>query len=220
MPRESKRPSNNPAGRPLSSEVTAAVQRATIEILAESGYRGMSMDAVAKRAGVSRPALYRRFPSTTSLAVAALEQAGREAAAFASSNDISRELEKYLSAVAMALDRRGPVGRAFRGALSEALIDDEFASKFALLIERRREPVAARLREAYPSLKDQDVQQMLDLLFGPLLYRLLIRDLPVSRREMRASIKSALETVRHIQHSRDREGYGVKVSKHKRTIPE
>ena len=45
--------------------------------LVERGYAGLTLEGVAKRAGTSRPVLYRRWPSRTALATAAL---GRHAA--------------------------------------------------------------------------------------------------------------------------------------------
>jgi AcrR family transcriptional regulator len=43
--------------------VDEAVLRATRELLVESGYTGTTVDGIARRAGVSRPAIYRRWPS-------------------------------------------------------------------------------------------------------------------------------------------------------------
>jgi AcrR family transcriptional regulator len=40
--------------------------------LVEQGYPGLTLEGVAKRAGTSRPVLYRRWPSRTALATAAL----------------------------------------------------------------------------------------------------------------------------------------------------
>ena len=40
--------------------------------LVERGYAGLTLEGVAKRAGTSRPVLYRRWPSRTALATAAL----------------------------------------------------------------------------------------------------------------------------------------------------
>ncbi len=45
--------------------------------LVERGYAGLTLEGVARRAGTSRPVLYRRWPSRTALATAAL---GRHAA--------------------------------------------------------------------------------------------------------------------------------------------
>lgn len=51
------------AGRPRDTRIDEAVLRATRELLVESGYAGLSLTVIAHRAGTTRPALYRRWPS-------------------------------------------------------------------------------------------------------------------------------------------------------------
>lgn len=48
-------------GRPRNRAIADAVLRATVELLAESSYAELSLDAVAARAGTSKPAIYRRW---------------------------------------------------------------------------------------------------------------------------------------------------------------
>jgi AcrR family transcriptional regulator len=51
------------AGRPRDTRVTDAILDAVLAELADNGFRGMTMEAVARRAGVGKSALYRRWPS-------------------------------------------------------------------------------------------------------------------------------------------------------------
>lgn len=51
------------AGRPRDTRVTDAILAAVAAELADNGVRGLTMDAVARRAGVGKSALYRRWPS-------------------------------------------------------------------------------------------------------------------------------------------------------------
>jgi AcrR family transcriptional regulator len=60
------------AGRPLDPELSRAILDATIEVLAEDGYGRLSLEAVAQRAGVHRPAIYRRWPTKADLVAAAV----------------------------------------------------------------------------------------------------------------------------------------------------
>ena len=50
-------------GAVLRQRVTDAITEAAFAELAEGGYARMSMEAVARRAGVGKAALYRRWPS-------------------------------------------------------------------------------------------------------------------------------------------------------------
>ena len=54
-------------GRPRDKRIDSAVLRATVELLAETGYAELSVDAIARRAGTSKPAIYRRWPSKAHL---------------------------------------------------------------------------------------------------------------------------------------------------------
>lgn len=59
-------------GRPRDVGVDQRILHATIDVLGASGYAGMSMDAVAASAGVSKPTIYRRWPTKIELATAAI----------------------------------------------------------------------------------------------------------------------------------------------------
>src|ERR1700758_824777 len=54
-------------GRPRDPRIDGAVLRATVELLAETGYPGLLVSAIAERAGTSKPAIYRRWPSKAHL---------------------------------------------------------------------------------------------------------------------------------------------------------
>jgi AcrR family transcriptional regulator len=59
-------------GRRRGVRLQDAILDAAWAELVERGYPGLTLEGVAKRAGTSRPVLYRRWPSRTALATAAL----------------------------------------------------------------------------------------------------------------------------------------------------
>src|SRR3990170_8095476 len=63
------------AGRPRGPATDAAILQAVIELLAEAGLRGTTVDAVAARAGVARATVYLRWPTRDALLAAAARQA-------------------------------------------------------------------------------------------------------------------------------------------------
>lgn len=54
-------------GRPRDPRIDGAVLQATVELLGETDYASLSVDAIARRAGTSKPAIYRRWPSKAHL---------------------------------------------------------------------------------------------------------------------------------------------------------
>ncbi|MCV7169099.1 MULTISPECIES: TetR/AcrR family transcriptional regulator [Mycolicibacterium] len=54
-------------GRPRNPRIDTAVLEATVDLLGRTGYAALSVDAIARRAGTSKPAIYRRWPSKAHL---------------------------------------------------------------------------------------------------------------------------------------------------------
>ncbi|WP_242659050.1 TetR/AcrR family transcriptional regulator [Thermostaphylospora chromogena] len=60
------------AGRPRSARIDTAVLDATFALLGEVGYVRLTLEEVARRAGTTKPAIYRRWPTRQRLVLAAL----------------------------------------------------------------------------------------------------------------------------------------------------
>jgi AcrR family transcriptional regulator len=61
-------------GRPRSAQAHKAIIDATLELLAEEGFQGLSIEAVAARAGVGKTTIYRRWASKDELVIDAIRQ--------------------------------------------------------------------------------------------------------------------------------------------------
>ena len=61
-----------PQGRPRDASLDARVVGAARVLLRQGGLDALSISEVALRSGVSRPAIYRRFPDRTALALGVL----------------------------------------------------------------------------------------------------------------------------------------------------
>ena len=66
-------------GRPRREGADDEILAATLAMLREGGYRAVTIDAVAERAGVAKTTLYRRWPSKGALVAAAIAPAPVEA---------------------------------------------------------------------------------------------------------------------------------------------
>jgi len=67
-----------PSGRPRSARARQAILDATLQLLVEDGFDGMSIEAVAARAGVGKATIYRRWSSKRDLVAAALSSIDEE----------------------------------------------------------------------------------------------------------------------------------------------
>lgn len=125
-----------------------AILAATLAELAETGYPGLSIERVAKRARTSKAAIYRRWPARADLVAAAMSDAGeRDRTGVPDTGDVRADLFTVLR---VAADRMaGPYGEAARGLMAETLADPE-ATRAARehLTQGRNRLVAAVLERA------------------------------------------------------------------------
>ena len=165
------------AGPVLQSEVTDAIQTAFFEELAEVGYGRLSIDAVAKRAGVGKAAIYRRWRSKLDMTVALTSEVAVAAIDVPDTGSLRGDIRQYLDnaceAIAHPLARHiipDLLAEATRNpALADALVPTlrtPRRAKAAVLFQRavKRGELAA----------DSDLEMCMDFLAGPLYWRLAI----------------------------------------------
>lgn len=99
--------------------LNAAIHRATLDELAESGYAGLTMERVAERAKTGKASLYRRWPSRLELVAEAVRTVLPTPESVPDTGELRGDLIAMLGQAARALS--GPAGEALRGLLGEAL---------------------------------------------------------------------------------------------------
>jgi AcrR family transcriptional regulator len=162
-------------GRPRSAQAHQAILDAAVALFVEEGLEGMSVEAVAARAGTGKTTIYRRWPSKEELVIDAIAQ--RFAAAPAVDTGgvrgdlllLGRELHGLMSAsatggvfprMAVEVARRSRLGRLY----GKRVIGPRRAALEAAV---RRGVRRGELPE------DADVELTVDLLVGALLLRRL-----------------------------------------------
>jgi AcrR family transcriptional regulator len=171
-PDEPRRP-----GRPRDVGRDQAILAATLEILTEKGYAGLTIDGVAIHANVGRPTIYRRWPSKPALVVAAMVQSGNIAMPVVDSGSLRRDL--------IAIQRRqidlmnSPAGRRVTaGLIADLAADPQLAETYVTqYMSPRRALVQQVLQRGIDrgELKaDADFAFIYDLLVGPLFMRAMV----------------------------------------------
>jgi AcrR family transcriptional regulator len=172
-----------PRGRPRSQEADRAILTATVDLLAERGLDGMSIEEVAARAGVGKATIYRRWPSKGLLALDAFVVSFAEQQPLPDTGTLRGDLVAALSAWVRAVTGTS-MGRMLTGLIAEAQYDPELRAAWR---DRVLEPLRAQYRimldraAARGEIRlsvDQDV--VLDLFFGSAQHRLLLGHLPLT----------------------------------------
>src|SRR6266545_926629 len=133
-----------PIGR--GEHARARVLRAALEVLAERGFPGFTMEAVALRAGASKTTVYRRWSSRSALLVAAMDEAFQPLET-PTTGDLRGDLLALMVA-SKALLGSQPFPRLLAAVIDAAEQDPNLAGLHFELTERRRAPVRAVLAEA------------------------------------------------------------------------
>ncbi|TDC22980.1 TetR/AcrR family transcriptional regulator [Streptomyces sp. 8K308] len=170
------------AGRPRDERIDAAVPRAVLELLNESGYGRLTLEAVANRAGTSKPALRRRWRSRQHLVVDALATTiGTEPTPDTGCThcDLIAGIGTLTRAFTTEVSRR-----ALPALVADLADDPELASAFLdRFFHPRRASTAQALRRGIDRgdiRPDADVDLLLDMLAATTYYRALFDHLPIT----------------------------------------
>jgi AcrR family transcriptional regulator len=113
-------------GRPRSAASHQAILQATLELLAAKGMRGMSMDAVAERAGVSKATIYRRWKSKEDL----VEELLDHLLAVIQPLDTGDPRADFIETARRAVASAGPGLKLLPALAGEAVVNPEFGQVF------------------------------------------------------------------------------------------
>ena len=181
-------------GRPRSQAARAAVLAAARELFERGGYAAATIEEIAARSGVAKTTIYRHWPHRPALLVELLLQLAAEVAPPPAGRDPREALRTELHMVARALDALP--GRLLTALMSEMQCNPEVSEALVKgLFDPRRKATARVIHQAQlEGQLDRDVPPLVavDLLFGPLFYRRLIRQEPVTPVFLRQLFEHAL----------------------------
>jgi AcrR family transcriptional regulator len=166
-----------PAGAAvLREDLTDVIHGAVLEELAEHGYGRMSIEGVARRAGVGKTTIYRRWDSKLPMVIDVVSAIAVGMAA-PDTGSLRGDLRAMLGAVSAAL--RHPLAlQIVPDLLAEAARNPEIAATLESALRQSQIGFsAAVLRRAVDRgeiAPQTDVQLALDLAIGPLYWRLAV----------------------------------------------
>lgn len=182
-------------GRPRSEKARRAILDAANEMLADQSLGRLTIEAVAMKAGVGKPTIYRYWPNAKALEMAAmLEQPAPDTSVHAGISaiaDLTRQIEKV---VAIFTAKRG---RQMAQMLAASEPDSELSKLFRnTVILKSRDEGRALLERAITEdhvRADLKIETALDMIYGPLFYRLLVGHAPLNDAFARDLVTTALD---------------------------
>jgi AcrR family transcriptional regulator len=183
-PAQTPDPRRRPLGGPvLQDSVTEAIAAAFFEELASTGYARLSLEAVAKRAGAGKAAIYRRWPSKLDMTVALATAVAVDAPVPADTGTLRGDVLAFLTEVADAL-RTPLASKIIPDLLAESARNPELQQAlFTAVRDTRRSKATRMLEQAIQRSElpaDTDLELALDFLAGPLYWRLAVLHTPTT----------------------------------------
>lgn len=163
-----------PANR--NEQSRRAILDASVSLIGELGYDRISIEAIARRAGVSKQTIYRWWPSKGAVILEAATERLSAVVTLADTGDIVADVRTQLTAILELITTTG-FGPAYRCLIAAGQSDAELLrALFDQIIEPNIQDFGARVavaQERGEMRADADWQTMRDLLYGVVEYRLI-----------------------------------------------
>lgn len=162
-------------GRPRSEQARKKILDSTRRLLTHTSLNELSIEAIAKKAGVGKTTIYRWWPNKAAVAMEAfLEQPGVQNI-IPTTSSAEEAVTKQLESLIRQL--RGQNGRIIAGIIAESQgSEDVLELLYSAFLKDRVEPIAGNIEEGKQNgefKQDLNTEIALDMLLGPLFLRVL-----------------------------------------------
>ncbi len=166
------------ASEALRPAVTDAITDAVLDELEACGYTRLSMDGVAKRAGCSKPSLYRRWPSKQEMVIGVLHTIVVPAVpATPPSGDLRTDVREIVLRT-FAWMNHAVVRQVLPDLIAESVRNPSFAQLLDTRVSAPRRAGARAALEASigaATVSDHDLEFVLDIIAAPFFWRMFAR---------------------------------------------
>ncbi|HEX7127334.1 MAG TPA: TetR/AcrR family transcriptional regulator [Thermodesulfobacteriota bacterium] len=184
-------------GRPRSEAARRAILSAAERLFREGGFGAVSVDAIAAAAGVSKATVYRWWPNKAAVLLESVVGRMRPLADYRDAPTLREKFRRQLADTARYLTTAegAPVIALIAAKQGDPQLAREFAERYAI-------PRRARLRamvtegvrrgELRPV---KDIDALIDMIYGPIYYRILVTGRPVDDAFVDTVVDSAFERI-------------------------
>lgn len=170
-------------GRPRSERARRAVLATAAQLIEEAGPGHLTMEAIARGAGVSRQTVYRWWSSPAEVVLEALAEGAAEVAPLPDTGALESDLRQLLRQTVAGVSGNAAMLAAV---MAEAQRDEDFGELFQSQFLARRRAVARQVLESARARGEigtgADLDFLAELIFAMLWYRVLTGHAPLNRR--------------------------------------
>lgn len=173
---------NSKTGRPRSAASEQAILAAAWRLLQQGHVKDVSIEAIAREAGVGKTTIYRWWPSKAAVLVDSFLAKFTPQGTFPETEFAADALAQQMAIVVKVFSGEG--GRIVAEIIAEGQSDpvalESFRDRF---LQPRRQAAQAVIEQGIQSGEfepDLDPEIALDILYGPIYYRLLVKHQPLS----------------------------------------
>ncbi|MER7459751.1 TetR/AcrR family transcriptional regulator [Micromonospora sp. NPDC126480] len=171
----------------LRGEITTAIRRAVMQELAAVGYGRLSIEAVARRAGVGKTAIYRRWSSKLDLVLEVVSAAAGRRFPLPDTGGLRGDLEMVFLIMTRALGH--PLAaQIVPDLLAEAARNPQIGQTLQRVLRANQRDIGGQVigraiaRGELPP--DTDLDLAVDLIVGPLYWRLAVSRAPLAAEDL------------------------------------
>ena len=184
-------------GRPRDEEARQRILKSALTLVEEVGLAAATTDAIAERAGASKATIYRWWPNKSAILIEALRHQVARELPFPDTGSLEQDIHGQLqNFVKLMASRRG---RIFKALIAAAQSEPEVAEAFRTLWiqPRRREAIGVlkRHQQSGALRADLDLNVTLDMMYGPIYFRLFAGHSPLNAEFARELADTALRSL-------------------------
>jgi AcrR family transcriptional regulator len=185
-------------GRHRSLEAEASILKAALDLLERKPLREVTADAIARKAGVSKATIYKWWPNKSLVALDAYLGGMTERVIMPDTGSAETDFTVQLKSVTTFY--KSPLGRLFGQFIAEGQSDPGFLALFReRFLYARRDAARVMWRRGVDRgeiRKEIDSEIVLDLIYGPMVFRLLAGHGSLNDHESEAMVKAVFGGVR------------------------
>ncbi|WP_244279906.1 TetR/AcrR family transcriptional regulator [Leptospira brenneri] len=187
-------------GRPRSEDLEPLVLKTTYEMLAKKGYHGFSIDDIVIETGVAKTTIYRRWPNKANLAMSTVTHMISPYLDFPKEIPFEKGILDQMESLSGIFS--GKFGRVISSLIGAGQQDAELSESILenYLLPRREAAKlffkhAIQTKQIKP-LSDSEIDVCMDILYGTLYFRLLLRHEKPEFNDLRPRLESFLRTLK------------------------